>query len=68
MRKGLKWRNISVYFIEKMIELVCCTCKLNLGYYEVSIQDINDSVKIERKCKLVNKAIYYLGPSNSQEN
>ena len=51
-----------------MIELVCCTCKLNLGYYEVSIQDINDSVKIERKCKLVNKAIYFLGPSNSQEN
>ena len=51
-----------------MADLVSCPCRLNLGCYQVSTQDIKDSAEIERKCQLVNEAIHFLGPSNSQEN
>ena len=44
-----------------------CSCELNLGCHQVSTQDILNSQHLERKCKLVDEAINFLGPSNSHE-
>ncbi len=44
-----------------------CSCGLNLGCHQVSTQDILESEELERKCKLVDEAINFLGPSNSHE-
>ncbi len=44
-----------------------CSCELNLGCHQVSTQDILHSQDLERKCKLVDETINFLGASNSHE-
>ncbi len=44
-----------------------CSCKLDLGCHLVSAQDSLSSQELERKCKLVDEAINFLGPANTQE-
>ena len=47
---------------------VGCSCVLNLGIEQLSVQDVQSSEQIELKFKLVNQAIHFHGACASTEN
>ena len=44
-----------------------CSCKLELGCRQISTQELLSSQELERKCKLVDETINFLGPANTHE-
>ena len=44
-----------------------CSCKLELGWHQISTQELLSTQDLERKCKLVDETINFLGPANTHE-